>query len=383
MEDIDKAQEIVKTAAGNVGMTKAERDKASALLKDYGEKRENVLKAMLLLLGQSDISSLDRDWRDLCVNGREALSKLNDEVPEGDRAGLGGVGLDSFRRGELKIWEENARAEIALAAKQMGTIHLTNVTLIQQCNEELKWVLSDKKDLQTLVEGRFGAITDVLKKTVTFLYAIVQIKRYIGQPSIPDQIKMLGDQLTQSFSQVRDATAKKQALLQVLLKRIDLLKQTKSSLNKDAIAAAYAQAAAVANALPGLGRDSPYDARDWEQFGRDCTEKLEDERDRTITDADALFEVLYHTLDEEMQKSFETLSDDPAQLEKWNDEIGNSFNSIQEALEKVQDYTESLAEGPVRAGLNAVIASANALIRTYVDDWKSTLENIKQALRKG
>jgi hypothetical protein len=383
MEDIDKAKEIAKTAAGNVGMTRAELDKANELLKDYGEKRENLLKAMVLLLGQSDISSLDRDWRDCCINGREALGKLNDEIPQGDSAGLGGVGLDTFRRGEQKIWEENARAEIALAAKQMGTIHATNVKLIQQCNEDLKSVLSDKKDLQKLVEGSFGAITDVLKKTGVFLYAIVQIKRYAGQPQIPDQIKILGDQLTQSFSQVRDATAKKQALLKVLLARIDLLKQTKSSLNKDAIAAAYAQAAAVANALPGLGRDSPYEARDWEQFGRDCREKLEDNRDRTITDADALFDVLYHTLDEEMQKSFETLSDDPAQLEKWNDEIGNSFNSIQEALAKVQDYTDSLVDGPVRQGLSAVIASANALIRTYVDDWKSTIDNIKQALRKG
>ena len=383
MEDIDKARETAKTAAGNVGMTRAELDKANSLLSDYGGKREGLLKLMLSLLGQSDISSVDRDWRDRCMDGRDALSRLNDEIPQGSSAGLGGVGLESFRRGEQRIWEENARAEIALAAKQMGTIHLTNVKLLQDCNEALKSVVSDDKDLQSRVEGQFGAITDVLKKTVTFLIAIVQVQRYVGQPSIPDQVKVLGDQITQSFSQVRDATAKKQALLKVLLERLELLKQTKSSLDKDAIAAAYSQAAAVANALPGLGRDSPYEARDWEQFGKDCAEKLEDLRDRTIADADALFDVLYHTLDEETQKSFESLSDNPDQLEKWNDEIGNSFESIQEAFEKLQDYTESLVDGPVRQGLVAAIASANAMVRTYVDDWKSTIENIKQSLRKG
>ncbi len=151
MEDIDRATELAKIGAGNAGMTKAELDKANNLLKDYGEKRENLLKAMLLLLGQSDISSLDRDWRDCCLNGREALNKLNSDMPP-DGAGLSGVGLDNFRRGELKIWEENARAEIALAAKQMKTIHLTNVKLIQECNVELKSVLSSKKDLQQLIE---------------------------------------------------------------------------------------------------------------------------------------------------------------------------------------------------------------------------------------
>ncbi len=183
--------------------------------------------------------------------------------------------------------------------------------------------------------------------------------------------------------QVRDETAKKQALLKVLLARLDLLKQTRSSLNKDAIASAYSQAEAIANALPGLGKDSPYEARDWDQFGRDCKEKLEEECDRAITDADALFEVLYNTLDEEMEKSFESLSDDPSQLERWSDEIGNSFDSIQDALDKVQDYNDDLVEGPIKQGIGAAVASAKALTRTYLDDWKATLENIKQALRKG
>ena len=83
MEDIDKAQETAKTAAGNVGMTRVELDKANSLLSDYGGKREGLLKSMLSLLGQSDISSVDRDWRDRCMEGRDALSRLNDEIPRG------------------------------------------------------------------------------------------------------------------------------------------------------------------------------------------------------------------------------------------------------------------------------------------------------------
>src|SRR5207302_1600674 len=144
---------------------------------------------------------------------KEALGRLNDAMPPRSGQGLNGIGLAELYRGEMSIWNENARAEIALAAAQMKTIHLTNLKLIQDCNEDLKKVLSDKQDVQKFVEGRFGAITDVLKQTAVFLYAIVRTERYKGQPSMPDQVKTLGDQLVQAFSQAKEAAAKKQALL--------------------------------------------------------------------------------------------------------------------------------------------------------------------------
>jgi hypothetical protein len=79
--------------------------------------------------------------------------------------------------------EENARAELALAAKQIGAIHQTNVKLPQDCNEALKSVVSDDKDLQTRVVGRFAAIIEVLKNTVTVLTTYYQAKRFKGDSS--------------------------------------------------------------------------------------------------------------------------------------------------------------------------------------------------------
>jgi hypothetical protein len=381
MGDIDKAKETARNTAGQVGMTTADFDRASELLQDYGEKRENLFKAMMLLLGQYEVSGLDSDWRDCCINGQEALRRLNDEIPPRDGSGLRGVGLDSFYRGELKIWQESARAEIALAAKAMKTIHLANLKLIQDCNDDLSNVLSKKMDVQKIAEGTFGAILDVLAKTATLLLAY----RRVTNPELvamQDQIDMLGNVLKQNFSQVIDATAKKKALLQVLLTRIEFLKQTKSRLDKDAIRAAYAQGAAIADALPGLGRDSPYEAADWNEFCKDCKEKLEEECDRATTDADTLFDMLYHKLNEETQKSFAALSNDPAQQERWEDEIGNSFTSIQEALDKQKTYAKSLVDGAFTQGLNAAIALGQISIKISIDNWKSTDENIKQALRK-
>jgi hypothetical protein len=303
-------------------------------------------------------------------------------MPSQGGGGLTGVGLDNFYRGEMSIWTENARAEIALRAKEMKTIHLANLKLIKDCNEELKRVLGDEQDVQKYVEGTFGAMVDVLKKTVTFLIAIVQIARYKGQPSIPDHITMVGDQLKQSYAQAVDAANKRQALLQILLNRLALLNDLKSKLNKEAIKAASEAGQKTAENLCVAGRNSPYDARDWEEFGKNCKEKLRDECERSVTDADTLFDMLYNRLDEETQKSFQALSIDPSQWARWDDEIGKSFDSIQSALDNVQKYTDTLAESKIKEGLNAALATSKAMIKSYIDDWKKTVNEIKDKLRR-
>lgn len=381
--DIENAQETLKDTlekSDSFAMTQSELDKANQLLRDYGAQRDDLQKKMVSLLGQYDPSSLDRDWVDCCSRGKDSCSSLNSSMPS--QNGLAGAGLDNFYRGEMSIWAENARAEIALRAKEMKTIHLANLKLIQDCNEDLKKVLSDEQDVQKYVEGTLGAMLDVLKKTGVFLIAIVQIERYKGQPSIPDQVKTLGDELTRSFGQALDAANKKQALLKILLARIALLKDVKGRLNKDSIKAASETGKKTAESLYVAGKNSPYDARDWEEFGKECKEKLEEECDRSVTDADALFDVLYNRLDEETQNSFEALSIDPAQWERWDDEIGKSFDSIQTALDNVEKYTDTLAESKIKQGLSAALDSSKAMVRTYIDGWKKTVGDIKDKLRR-
>jgi len=380
--DIEKAQGTIQDKLDkdeSFVMTQPEFDKANQLLKDYGSLRDDLQEKMVSLLGQYDPSSLDRDWVDCCSRGKDSVGNLNSSMPPN---GLAGVGLNEFYRGELSIWTENARAEIALRAKEMKTIHLANLKLIQDCNEDLKKVLSDEQDVQKYVEGTLGAIIDVLKKTVVFLVAIIQIERYKGQPSIPDQVKTLGDELARSYGQAVDAANRKQGLLKILLARLALLKDLKGKLNKDSIKSASDTGKKTAESLYTCGRSSPYEARDWEEFGKECKEKLEDQCDRSVTDADALFDVLYNRLDEETQSSFEALSTDPSQWERWDDEIGKSFDSIEDALEKVEKYTEQLGEGAVKKGLSAALDSSKTMIRTYVDGWKKTVDDIKGKLRR-
>ena len=136
--DIEKAQSTLEDnleKMDSLVMTQAEFDKANQLLEDYGSQRDDLQEKMVALLGQYDPSSLDRDWVDCCSRGKDSCNNLNSSMPQN---GLAGVGLNEFYRGELSIWTENARAEIALRAKEMKTIHLSNLKLLKDCNEDLK-----------------------------------------------------------------------------------------------------------------------------------------------------------------------------------------------------------------------------------------------------
>ena len=383
--DIETAQatldNVLKTS-DSLAMTESEVTRSNQLLKDYGSTRDDLQKKMASLLTQYDPSSLDRDWVDCCGRGKDSVGNLNSSIPSPNGGGLAGVGLDNFYRGEMSIWAENGRAEIALRAKEMKTIQLANLKLIQDTNEELKKILSDEKDVQKYVEGTLGAILDVLAKTGTFLIAIVQTVRYKGQPSIPDQVTVLGNELKQRYAQAVDAANRKQALLKILLARMALLKDLKSKLNKDAIKSASETGQKTAESLYVAGRNSPYEARDWQDFGKECKESLQDTCDRAVTDADTLFDMLYNQLDEETQKSFEALSTDPSQWERWDDDIGKSFDSIQTALDNVQTYTDTLAESKIKEGLTAALATSKAMIRTYIEEWKKTAADIKDKLRR-
>ena len=75
MEDIEKAYKIAEKTAGDLGMFKTDLAKADALLRDYGEKRDNLFNRMVSLLEKSE-DGMDGEWKESCSSGKEALSSL-------------------------------------------------------------------------------------------------------------------------------------------------------------------------------------------------------------------------------------------------------------------------------------------------------------------
>jgi hypothetical protein len=292
------------------------------------------------------------------------------------------VGLSKFQSGEFKIWDQNAKSEIARAAVDIKLIYLANLKLIQTCNQELQDFASQKKDLLERAAGPFAATKDVLAKTAAIVNAAVKAKG-AGAPSITDPVQGMVKILKDNFAAVSEAAKKKRVLVEVLLSRLAMIKDTQSKLDIKAIGDAYSAGESAANSLQGAGKDSPYEAEDWNYFGRDCIEKLKDSKETAEDQSKAVFDLLVNRLKEETAKSVEALTDDPAEQEHWNGFLVESFDSIQNAVEREQDFLDSIVQGPMRQALAADWSLVQVWTKQSLDELKSTLESIRKTLKGG
>jgi hypothetical protein len=379
VKDVDKAREIVQKTAGYVGLEQSTLDTTLKLLDEYDKARENVFKELVELTTKSDVSDLLSEWKDLCDDGRNELRKLNDISP-GNGIGVVMVGLSKFQSGEFKIWDQNAKSEIARAVVDIKLIYLANLKLVQACNQELQDFASQKKDLIERAEGPFGATKDVLIKTASLLHAAVKAKG-AGAPSVTDPVQGMVQILKENFTAVSEAAKKKRALVEVLLARLAMIKDAQSKLDLKAIDDAYRAGESAANSLQGVGKDSPYEAEDWNDFAKECIEKLKDAKELAEDQSKAVFDLLVNRLKEETAKSIEALTDDPAEQERWNDALVQSFDSIQNAVEQEQTFLDSIVQGPMRQALAADWNLVQVWAKQSLDELKSTLESIRKTLK--
>jgi hypothetical protein len=379
VKDVDTAREIVEKTAGDIGLEKDTFEQTKRLLDEYDRERENLFRQMTELLGKSDVSDLLSEWKDLCDKGKDQLRKLNDISP-GNGIGVVMVGLSKFQSGEFKIWGKNAEAELARAAVDIKLIYLANLKVAQVCDEELKQFLNQKKDLLDLAEGRFGASKDVLGKMASLLKAYIDAKNYKALPSTP--VQDFGKVLVANFGAVKEAAAKKKVLVDVLVARIAMIRDAQSKLDIPAIDDAYRVGESVANSLQGVGRDSPYEAEDWNDFAKECIEKLNDSKEQAEDQSREVFETLVERLKEETAKSIEALTDNPAQQEEWNDALAESFDTIQEAIDNEQKYLDDVVEGAMRQAISADWNLVKVATKLYFDEWKATGKAVLDTLKK-
>ncbi|MGC1299595.1 MAG: hypothetical protein WA869_31595 [Alloacidobacterium sp.] len=360
-------------------------DVVKTLLNDYGDGTENLFSAMVELLGQRDLSSLESKWEDCWSGGKGLLGALDEHAPEPQR--LSGFGLDNFRAGEGRRWEKNDAVEIALAASEIQRIYDSNLNSAQECSEEIKTVLNSKEEVQKLIEGRYGAASDVLVKMLVFLNGFRKIATF-GRQIPLDTVTGLGDELLKNSLEIKEAAEKKRALETILSTRSKIIIQTRDSFDEKAIDRAYGAGVAAVNSLKSLDKGSPYEAEDWEEFGENCRKKLEERQDQAKESSNQLFELLYNILIEAMEKSFETLSDDPAQLDRWNDEILAAFDSIDKLLDDETGDDDDTGDadtsenGPKRQAAAAAWMQVKVWMKLWRDGWSSNVEEAEEIVKQ-
>jgi len=380
MEDIERAYGIIDKTAGELGLFEADRQKAHDLLKSYGEKRDSLLSAMVDLLEKSDESSLEEDWKECSSNSKEALASLNDSVPPDGGEGLAGIGLDAFYRGELKAWEENAKAAIALAAQEIDTIHLIHATLIEDAKQQIETIKDDDEVIQEAVRGIFPSITDSLKEVAVNVAKLVWSARGSGEmlwaKSFTDQAASF---FVNDFKRTVEEARKRGALKRKLLGYIGQIEDTKEKMGEWKIDETFEDAKKAIESLTDV-RDGDYEARDWKEFGDRCREALEKKRDEAKKKSEELFEGLYPALMEQTQKDFKTLYSDPDKLESWNDEISRLFDNIDSAIDAQDSLVDSLAEGPVKQGAIQTLRTIRDMIKASVESFKDLSEESQKEM---
>jgi len=383
-EDISDAMKLAAKTAGEVGMTQDDLEKAGELLQKYGEGRDELFEKFASLLEKTDVSSLDDDWKDACGRGKELLSSLNDSVPPADGEGLAGIGLDAFYRGELKIWDENAKAEIALAARLMRSILDTDLQLIKKCEEDLRTVRDGDKVVEALVEQTIGSLQKSLKDFLLLKTANVAqaFNHWLKDASARAYVKIWSDYIRDGLKSNLDAAKQKRAIKQQILDNIQLLSGAKEQLSEEWIDAVNARGAEAAKGLPDAGRSGDYNATDWAAFADDCCKTLAEACDRAKEQSKQVFDDLLPAFIEENTRAFAALTDDPSKLADFKSQMQEDFESLDDAFASEEETVNGLADGPYKEAVRATYDELRTIIRASLQLFVSNTKDAEDELKE-
>jgi hypothetical protein len=383
--DIEHAQRIAEAKMGYIGLTQEDVRRLTELLTEYGRRRGALLDGMLALLGRSDdVESLDRDWKDCCSQGKDLLSRLNDEVPPRDGEGLAGIGLDSFYRGELKTWNENANAEIAFAVKKMRMTNFAVEMLMDKCRREIADIADNDKVIKEAVRGIFPNIITTLKDLLVNTGKLEEIRhsRDLGKYSFAgpylDPIK---NELIRAFNNGLEMARKRGALRHRLYEQINLLRTYQDQLGYNQIDQAFDQGMRCAESLRNC-RDGDFEAEDWKEFAEQCRGPLEVRREKAKNASHDLFEGLYPAITEDIARSYNSLYPEGGQFDAWNEEIQRVFQNMTGALQNQEQLNSALQPGPFLDAARTALAQFRAMVGATLEQYGLITRDIQAQMNQ-
>lgn len=379
-DDIARTAELIKKREGELGVTQADFDTGQQLLQEYGQRRDAAFDAMVGFVGRSDESGIDSDWKDCCSNGKEALSHLNDAMPPEGGEGLVGVGADAFYRGEFKMWDQNAKAEIALAAQEIETMRLIHEELIEDCRITLETIKDGDAVIQEAVRDIFpnikNELIDLANNTRKLVTQALSSHQFDWMKPVTDQTANV---LVDLYKSARDQSRQRAALKKNLIDHYKTVENTNKEIGKWKLDETLKDGAAAADALLE-NRDSEYEARDWEDFAVRCKEALNKRYDAAEKNYEELYETVEAALKQRIVLDFETLCSDGAQLIAWLNEIDTQYSDLQSLIDDQQEQNSRLLAGPARDGIESVIVILKAMVQASFADYTQMKEDIKKGM---
>ena len=340
-DDIWGVLKNIAEAAGQIGMTRDDVEKVHELAERYGNDRDQLFEEMLSMLDRSDTSGLRDAWRSCSERGTSLLERLDHEVPTSPlglsyREGLDSIGGGSFRDGERKIWEANARSDVPLVADMINQIYNADLEVIKQCEEHLKTFQEGDAVIEALVQQNTYGVKNVAADILTV------VGKKWGQKLLTvwmreearEFAEKAYEEIAKDLEENLRAAKEKGLLKRQLLGDIKQISDARPQLSEEQIEEMLKKGEEAANSLPGAGRGEDYRAQDWENFGKECARKLAERCERSQEQSNKIFSELLPTFVERVDKSFAAVSDDPSKLISLREEVKETFKSINEILDE-------------------------------------------------
>lgn len=294
------------------------------------------------------------------------------------------MGLDAFYRGELKIWDENAKAEIALAARVIRKIFEADCELIKKCQDDLKAVRDGDKVVEALIEQNFGSLEKSLKDFLLLKAGNLAqaFNHWLRDPSAKAYTKQWADYIRDRLKENLDSAKQKRAIKQQILDNIQLLQNAKEQLSGEWIDTMNAKGTEFARGLQGIGRSGDYNAVDWANFAEECCKRLADSSERAKEQSKSVFEELLPTFIEENTRAFAALTDDPAQLADFKSDMQDDFKSLDEAFASEEETVNGLAEGPYKQAARETYDELRTIIAASLQLFVSSTKDAEDAMKE-
>jgi hypothetical protein len=365
VEDIRQLVLVITETAGDIGMYKDDFEKAKDLCEKYGDERDRLLDEMVSMLRQQDTSNIRDNWAKRCETGKSLLDQLDRDMPQSPVGqGLNGVGAGDFAQGEKKIWEQNAKADIAFVADVINKIYMGDLDIIKKCNDDLKTVRDGDRAVQALVEQNLNGMKDSLLEVLKAMAKEAGKKQLTGITKEGSPKEIVKKWYSYFFGRMEDnykAAKQKRLLKQILLDNIQLVSTAKDQLSEDWIAAMYKKGEEFSRSLKGLS-SGVYIASDWGKFGEDCIKELAGSRDRAIEQSRKVFNDLFPTLRDETNRSYAALTDDASKLADWTNDMNDKFKSITDFLDQEDELADEVVEGPFKKAAKETLGEMRDMI---------------------
>ena len=356
----------------------------TALQKAY-DLRNGLFENMLKILERSS-DELESDWKRSCEEGLTLLRGLDAAIASSASGGLRGIGLGNFYEGELKIWEKNKEAAVAIMAEAITQIGKNDDDLIKKLEEDLKKAREDGRVADEKIRIELGKATAHVRELALQALEKGATKLVSEIPLIGEKIAGFADKAIEaivgSSEKARSEGKNKAGYKDVLLKNRKMIEDVKTKIDDEAIGHVLKDGVSMAYSLKD-GATGDYKAADWARFGEECAKRLSARSEPAIGKAQYLYKTVYPAYIEGLAGAFASLASTPANLTALRDELDDETLKVFEALRQDDEVILALHDGPAKDTARKVLQKIRDDVAEAIKKLKDSIKDAEELLRTG